>query len=96
MSVTVVRGAGNANGDVPGAQTLRVDRVAASALVSNGPEGMEQEAITVALTPKLEVAVAASVGASLTHVMTTAMVTMRIALDSRLKSASPSYGCFEC
>ncbi len=81
MSVTVVEGAGIANGEAGGMHAPRVDRVAACGWVSNCCAAMEQGALTAALTPIPDGAVAASAGASVPHVMKTAMVTRRIASD---------------
>jgi hypothetical protein len=50
--------------------------------VSNGRLAIEQEAITVALTPKLDVVVAASVGENSLHVITTAIATKEVRMGN--------------
>ena len=92
VSVTVVRGAGIADGEAARVHTPRADRMAASGWASNGRAAMEQEALTVALTPRLDVVAAANAGAILPHVITTARATRRIALTLSRVGAGPSAG----
>jgi len=58
--VTIVRGAGIATGEGAGVHALPAKRIAASGWASNAGPAIEHWAITVAPTPKPDVAVAAT------------------------------------